>query len=68
MPTCLATGMPATIWWPQAPWRISGGGISGIRAQLAPLIPPSAKTLVDLGSGAGFPGLVLAVMLRAGSR
>jgi 16S rRNA (guanine527-N7)-methyltransferase len=31
-------------------------------AQLAPLIPAEAKTLADLGSGAGFPGLVLAVM------
>ena len=31
-------------------------------AQLAPLIPPEARTLADLGSGAGFPGLVLAVM------
>ncbi|GAB4525113.1 MAG: 16S rRNA (guanine(527)-N(7))-methyltransferase RsmG [Amphiplicatus sp.] len=31
-------------------------------AQLYPLIPASAKTLVDLGSGAGFPGLVLAAM------
>ena len=26
------------------------------RAQLAPLIPPKAKTLADLGSGPGFPG------------
>ncbi len=33
-------------------------------AQLAPLVPASAKTLVDLGSGAGFPGLVLAELLR----
>ena len=33
-------------------------------AQLAPLVPTSAKTLVDLGSGAGFPGLVLAELLR----
>ena len=33
-------------------------------AQLAPLIPESARTLADLGSGAGFPGLVLAEMLR----
>ena len=28
--------------------------------QLLPLIPATASTLVDLGSGAGFPGLVLA--------
>ena len=33
-------------------------------AQLAPLIPETAKSLVELGSGAGFPGLVLAEMLR----
>jgi 16S rRNA (guanine527-N7)-methyltransferase len=31
-------------------------------AQLAPLIPAQARTLADLGSGAGFPGLVLAVL------
>lgn len=31
-------------------------------AQLVPLIPRSAKTLADLGSGGGFPGLVLAAM------
>jgi 16S rRNA (guanine527-N7)-methyltransferase len=31
-------------------------------AQLYPLIPREARTLVDLGSGAGFPGLVLAIM------
>ena len=31
-------------------------------AQLFAAIPESAKTLVDLGSGAGFPGLVLAAM------
>jgi 16S rRNA (guanine527-N7)-methyltransferase len=32
-------------------------------AQLAPLIPAGARSLADLGSGAGFPGLVLAAML-----
>ena len=32
-------------------------------AQLLPLIPAEAKTLTDLGSGAGFPGLVLAALL-----
>jgi 16S rRNA (guanine527-N7)-methyltransferase len=31
-------------------------------AQLEPLIPPEAATLADLGSGAGFPGLVLAAL------
>jgi len=31
-------------------------------AQLAPLIPNGASTLVDLGSGGGFPGLVLATL------
>jgi 16S rRNA (guanine527-N7)-methyltransferase len=34
-------------------------------AQIAVLIPDSARSLVDLGSGAGFPGLVLAELLRA---
>jgi len=33
-------------------------------AQLAPLVPPEARTLADLGSGAGFPGLVLAALLK----
>ncbi len=32
-------------------------------AQLAPLIPATTKTIADMGSGAGFPGLVLAAML-----
>lgn len=31
-------------------------------AQLFPLIPSEARRLADLGSGAGFPGLVLAIM------
>jgi 16S rRNA (guanine527-N7)-methyltransferase len=31
-------------------------------AQLKPLIPEGVKTLTDLGSGAGFPGLVLAAL------
>jgi 16S rRNA (guanine527-N7)-methyltransferase len=31
-------------------------------AQLFALIPETARTLVDLGSGAGFPGLILAAM------
>jgi 16S rRNA (guanine527-N7)-methyltransferase len=31
-------------------------------AQLLPLLPDPARVLVDLGSGAGFPGLVLAIL------
>lgn len=33
-------------------------------AQLIPLIPDSARTLVDFGSGAGFPGLALAIQAK----
>jgi 16S rRNA (guanine527-N7)-methyltransferase len=32
-------------------------------AQLLPFIPPDAMSLLDLGSGAGFPGLVLSILL-----
>ncbi len=31
-------------------------------AQLAPLVAPDVRRLVDLGSGGGFPGLVLAIL------
>jgi len=31
-------------------------------AQLHPLVPDSSRSLIDLGSGAGFPGLVLAIL------
>ncbi|MBL4619470.1 MAG: 16S rRNA (guanine(527)-N(7))-methyltransferase RsmG [Marinicaulis sp.] len=32
-------------------------------AQLVPLLPEGIKSIVDMGAGAGFPGLVLAAML-----
>ena len=32
-------------------------------AQVAPLLPEGVKSIVDMGAGAGFPGLVLAAML-----
>jgi 16S rRNA (guanine527-N7)-methyltransferase len=31
-------------------------------AQLFPLLPPESRGLADFGSGAGFPGLILAIM------
>jgi 16S rRNA (guanine527-N7)-methyltransferase len=31
-------------------------------AQLLPLIPPGTNSIADIGSGAGFPGLVLALL------
>ncbi len=34
-------------------------------AQLFKLLPEDASTIVDIGSGAGFPGLVLAIMATA---
>ena len=37
-------------------------------AQLADLVPDGARILVDLGSGGGFPGLVLAILLQGGER
>jgi len=37
-------------------------------AQLAPLLPPGSASVVDLGSGAGFPGLVLAIVSAADVR
>jgi 16S rRNA (guanine527-N7)-methyltransferase len=36
-------------------------------AQLLRLVPPDARTFADLGSGGGFPGLVLAILI-AGRR
>jgi 16S rRNA (guanine527-N7)-methyltransferase len=41
--------------WPRHVWD---------SAQLARYVPDSARTLADLGSGAGFPGLVLAQLLQ----
>jgi len=32
-------------------------------AQLVPYVPENAREIMDMGSGAGFPGLVLAILL-----
>jgi len=37
-------------------------------AQLLALAPPEPKTWLDLGSGAGFPGLVVAILLAGSDR
>jgi 16S rRNA (guanine527-N7)-methyltransferase len=34
-------------------------------AQILPLIPPQASTIVDIGAGAGFPALVLAALVQS---
>ncbi len=36
-------------------------------AQLVPLAPPGTRSWIDLGSGAGFPGLVVAILLARAS-
>lgn len=41
--------------------RWSGSDTSLILSQLAPLIQPDTAHAIDLGSGAGFPGLILAL-------
>jgi 16S rRNA (guanine527-N7)-methyltransferase len=35
-------------------------------AQIAPLIPVNTRTIIDFGSGAGFPGLVIAALRAPG--
>jgi len=37
-------------------------------AQVAPLLPAAARVVCDIGSGAGFPGLVLAILGRGDGR
>ena len=59
---CWRAGTSASIWSGAARWAMSGAGTSSIRRQLFPHIPVGPRSLVDLGSGAGLPGLVLAIM------
>ena len=46
----------------RAPSTKSGTGISLIAPSFGSIRPANARTWLDLGSGAGFPGLVLAIM------
>lgn len=57
------------IRWQKAINLVSSTTLSSVEnrhfldsAQILPHIPPTCQTLVDLGSGAGFPGLVLAML------
>jgi 16S rRNA (guanine527-N7)-methyltransferase len=57
------------VRWQKAINLVGKGTLEGVwtrhvldSAQLAPLIPTDAKSLADLGSGGGFPGLVLAAL------
>ena len=51
-----ASGRRPSTWWRRARWTPSGTAISPIPPSSCPW-PPEAATWVDLGSGAGFPGL-----------
>ncbi|MEQ9519334.1 MAG: 16S rRNA (guanine(527)-N(7))-methyltransferase RsmG [Parvibaculum sp.] len=60
------------VEWQRKINLISAGTLPGIwqrhfwdSAQLAPLVPENARNWVDLGSGAGLPGLVLALIIGA---
>ena len=66
----LQTHVALVVKWQQAINLVSDKTVPDIwrrhvldSAQLADLIPPDARTIVDLGSGAGFPGLVLVLLL-----
>src|SRR5262245_2205618 len=37
-------------------------------AQLAALAPPGVRSWIDLGSGGGFPGLVVAILMAGSKR
>jgi 16S rRNA (guanine527-N7)-methyltransferase len=43
---------------------MSGSGTSPILRSSIAYAPPSTRKWVDIGSGAGFPGLVVAIMRR----
>jgi 16S rRNA (guanine527-N7)-methyltransferase len=65
----LATFSATLQRWQKAINLVSRGSLDQLwsrhildSAQLAPHLPPAANTVADLGSGAGFPGLVLAAL------
>ena len=60
--SCSGNGRRPSTWWRRARWTPSGTAISPTPPSCCPW-PRSAATWVDLGSGAGFPGLVVALML-----
>lgn len=57
--------------WNPAINLVSKAGLAGLwnrhvldSAQIFPFVPPEARLWCDLGSGGGFPGLVIAVMAK----
>ncbi len=59
---CWRSGRRGSTSLPNRPWTTLGVGISPNSAQLWALRAPGARRWLDLGSGAGFPGLVVAAI------
>jgi 16S rRNA (guanine527-N7)-methyltransferase len=58
------------VKWQKSINLVSGGTLNDLwrrhfwdSAQLVPLVPADTQVIMDFGSGAGFPGLVLAIIL-----
>ena len=59
---CWSAGTGGSTWSRARAWRTPGTGTSPNSAQFWALRPPGARTWLDLGAGAGFPGLVVAIL------
>ena len=68
MPSCSNLAETRSTWSAAPPSPISGAAISWIRRSCCRSFLCGRTRLTDLGSGAGFPGLVLAILGVTGGR